>query len=143
MRWCGRDVKVDGSLILTDGTGINSQAQIIANNGFSPLVISYLDCVGCDVGLKYLEAPIDNTAVGEVINLVTTEPVVSSSDALQESFDTTLADGTLSDGTQEPLPEGELLAEGEPAVSTTLETEQDEDKEAEAELEPPKVLVCR
>lgn len=125
---------VTGSLTFTDGVGTGSTAQVISNNGLGYLQVSYLDCVGCDTGLSFLDQPITNTAANEIVStqndsVITLDAAVSSTDALIGVLD------------EEDVP----MNETEAALVTDVETAVADDEEqtgAESETEAH-VLVCR
>ncbi|MDH5425299.1 MAG: hypothetical protein OEY29_09915, partial [Gammaproteobacteria bacterium] len=122
---------VAGNLSFSDGTGSASLAQVISNDGLGYLQLSYLSCSGCATGLLYLDQPIPNAATNEIVSaqntsVISTGPVVSSSDALLAFLEESLA------GADSNQQAGTIL-------TTTAEDEAGaQDKEPQA-----KVLVCR
>ena len=134
---------VGGGLSFIDGTGTDSLAQVISNDGLGYMSVSYAACTGCANGLLFLDQPIINTATNEIVStqndsVITTEAAVSSSDALV----------ALLDESNEPNSETEAVLLGDETTSSTdgtaTTTTEEEDKLAEQEAEPePKTLVCR
>jgi len=99
---------IGGDLVFTDGSGLNSSAAIISNDGLGYLQVSYVNCTGCANGLIYLRQPIPNAATNEITNtlntaVITTDSAISSSLALAEVLDesgSTTTDSTTSSDAQ-------------------------------------------
>jgi len=127
---------IGGDLVFTDGSGLNSTAAIISNDGLGYLQVSYLNCTGCAAGLIYLRQPIPNAATNEITNtfntaVITTDSAISSSLALAEVLDENSISTTDSAVSSDTLT----------AESTAAGTQQNTGSE-EASTQSS-VLVCR